>query len=256
MVINTADIRFYVSRLRLHTHHAAAQKLFVIENRIPRRHHRINALRVLPGENPHISRRVKLFHNRNGVKFVDLAADSPTLRSLNRLVHNLFYLRLRNSRAERTVVFMFFDFNPFKNRLKTFLFCTVRQFVTCSHVLFDSLFRIFLHTGIYRNVNFKTVVVDVVIFTVCFLVFITPAVKRISLPHKRVFMVNIVLPRCVINSFGLFGGHRSPQKFPEIRRKSFNVSILRKFQNYIRGFKAFKLRMRKHFITADIFADF
>ena len=86
----------------------------------------------------------------------------------------------------------------------------------CLHVLAHRFLGVPLHTGVDGGVDLQTILIDVVLGAIRFLVLLAESVKRIVVPLVRIYFVLLFVPLRIIALFGLFGGKHTTQIFAEI----------------------------------------
>ena len=80
----------------------------------------------------------------------------------------------------------------------------------------DSLFSIFLHACIDGGIDFQTIGIDVIRFTVAFEVLIAPSVKRVLLPSNGVDDILAFVPVWISIALRFLGHHILAQELAEI----------------------------------------
>ena len=83
-------------------------------------------------------------------------------------------------------------------------------------MLSDSHFSISLHAGIDRCIDFQSVGIYIIGFTVFLSIFVTPAIKGVSFPMNRILMILYKIPFGIVTPHRLFCSHIQSKELSEI----------------------------------------
>ena len=199
--IETTDVSFHMTGLRVHAHEARTQERLVVANGVHRRHYRVLIATI--AEHGHIDLLVERLANLL-VGSAGSLHGTITLTLLHRPIENLAHLCRREFAGERCI------------GLGSHALIE-RRLQELHHVLIDSLFGILLHARIDGGVDLQTVSVEVIRFAVLAMVLVAPAIERVGLPGDGVDDILILVPRGIVVDGRTLRHHVATQELAEVR---------------------------------------